>query len=80
MIELPLIILLLLGCFFLFGGTGQKKKAQPPPMPKPTDRDLVVEEMVLEQYGGAIARMTDVGKTHLIEQIRELSPEDKPIK
>jgi hypothetical protein len=77
--EGVLIILFLLGIFFLFGGTGQKKKAHPPPAPTPTDRDLVVEEMVLERFGGAIARMTDAGKTHLIEQIRQLPPRDKSI-
>ena len=77
--EIPLIILFFLGIFFLFGGTGEKQKTKPPPLPRPTDRDLVVEEMILGQFGGAIASMTPAGRTHLADQIKQLSPKDKSI-
>ena len=79
MLGAALLILLVLGFIALTGGTGEKKKAQPSP-PSPTDRDKAIEELVLTQYGGAIASMTTPGKVHLIEQIRQLPPRDKPIK
>ena len=80
MIEILLLVLLILGFILLTSGTGEKEKTKPPPLPRPTDRDLVVEEMVLGQFGGAIASMTSAGRVHLAEQIRQLSPKDKPIK
>jgi hypothetical protein len=78
--EGVLIVLFLLGIFFLFGGTGQKKKTHPPPDIKPTERDKVIEEMVLERFGGAISSMTPAGRSHFIEQIKQLPPRDKSIK
>jgi hypothetical protein len=80
MIELTLALLLILGFIVLTGGTGQKRKTHPPPDIKPTDRDLVVEEMVLERFGGAISSMTPAGRSHFIEQIKQLQPRDKSIK
>jgi hypothetical protein len=80
MIELTLALLLILGFIVLTGGNGQSKKTKPPPPVEPTDRDLVVEEMVLERFGGAISSMTPAGRSHFIEQIKQLPPRDKSIK
>nr|WP_290224053.1 hypothetical protein [Trichocoleus desertorum] len=79
MIEIVLFILLIFGFIALTGGTGEKKKAQPPP-PNPTERDKAIGELILTQYGGAIASMSETGKVHLIEQIKQLPPRDKSIK
>lgn len=69
--ELLIIAIAVLGIIAIFAPS---KKKPEPPKPKPTERDKVVCEMVLENFGKAIANMTPAGRDSLIEAIKQRSP------
>jgi hypothetical protein len=70
--DIVILAGLALGIALLLSGMFGSKKPEPP-KPRPTERDKVVCEMVLENFGKAIANMTPAGRDSLIEAIKQRS-------
>lgn len=77
--ELIAIFLGVVIAFFLFAPKRSKPKSKEL-APKLSEGDAAIEDLIWQQVGGAIARLSTTGKTHLIERIRNLPAREEKSK
>lgn len=73
--EILAIFLGVVIAFFIFAPKRSKPKNKEL-APKLSEGDEAIEDLIWQQVGGAISRLSTNGKTHLIERIKKLPPRE----